>query len=95
MVVAPESLPSLNAEELRELVSELIAKIAQQGQIIAAKDSDILYRQAKIDKLTHELTTLKRWKFGRSSEQLDGTQISLIEDTIAPRARMTCYTYPC
>ena len=82
MVVAPESLPSLNAEELRELVSELIAKIAQQGQIIAAKDSDILYRQAKIDKLTHELTTLKRWKFGRSSEQLDGTQISLIEDTI-------------
>ena len=52
MVVAPESLPSLNAEELRELVSELIAKIAQQGQIIAAKDSDILYRQAKIDKLT-------------------------------------------
>jgi hypothetical protein len=35
------------------------------------KDSDILYRQAKIDKLTHELATLKRWKFGRSSEQLN------------------------
>ena len=50
--------------------------------MIAARDSDILYRQAKIDKLTHELTTLKRWKFGRSSEQLNGTQISLIEETI-------------
>jgi len=86
MVVALESLQHLNAEQLRELSAELIAKIVQQSQqhavAIAAKDSDILYRQAKIDKLTHELTTLKRWKFGRSSEQLNGTQISLIEETM-------------
>ena len=82
MVAALESLQTLNAEQLRELVPELIAKIAQQSQITAAKDSDIQYRQAKIDKLTHELATLKRWKFGRSSEQLNGTQISLIEETI-------------
>ncbi|HOE43562.1 MAG TPA: transposase [Rhodoferax sp.] len=47
---------------------------------IAAKCSDILCRQAKIDKLAHELATLKRWKFGRSSDQLDGPQISLIEE---------------
>ena len=82
MVVALESLPGLNAEQLRELVGELVAKLAQQSQVITAKDSDILYRQAKIDKLTHELSTLKRWKFGPSSEQLNGTQISLIEETI-------------
>jgi transposase len=86
MVAAFESLPSLNAEQLRELVQGLITKIAQQSQqhacATAARDSDILYRQAKIDKLTHELTTLKRWKFGRSSGQLNGTQISLIEETI-------------
>ena len=82
MVAALESLQHLNAEQLRELSSELITKIAQQSQMIAERDSDILYRQAKIDKLTHELTTLKRWKFGRSSEQLNGTQISLIEETI-------------
>jgi transposase len=82
MVAALESLQHLNAEQLRELSAELIAKIAQQSQMIAAQGSDILYRQAKIDKLTHELATLKRWKFGRSSEQLNGTQISLIEETI-------------
>ena len=82
MVVALESLPSLNAEQLRTLAAELLARIAQQSQIIVAKDSDILYRQAKIDKLTHELATLKRWRFGRSSEQLNGTQVSLIEETI-------------
>jgi len=82
MVVALESLPSLNAEQLRELIPELIAKIAQQSQMIAAKDSDILYRQAKIDKLTHELATLKRWKFGRSSELLNAGQVSLLDETI-------------
>ena len=86
MVAALESLQHLSAEQLRELSAELIAKLVQQSQqhavAIAAKDSDILYRQAKIDKLTHELTTLKRWKFGRSSEQLNGTQISLIEETM-------------
>ena len=82
MVEALESLQHLNAEQLRELSSELITKIAQQSQIIAQRDSDLLYRQAKIDQLTHELATLKRWKFGRSSEQLNGTQISLIEETI-------------
>jgi transposase len=86
MVEALESLPNLNAQQLRELAQELIAQIAQQSKqhavVIAAKDSDIQYRQAKIDKLTHELATLKRWKFGRSSEQLNGTQISLIEETV-------------
>ena len=82
MVQALESLSNLNAEQLRQLAQELIAKVAQQSQIIVQRDSDIQYRQAKIDKLTHELATLKRWKFGRSSEQLNGTQISLIEETI-------------
>ena len=86
MVTALESRQSLSAEQLRELSAELITKLAQQSLqhavAIAAKDSDILYRQAKIDKLTHELSTLKRWKFGRSSEQLNGTQISLLDETI-------------
>jgi transposase len=86
MLTALESLQSLSAEQLRELSAELITKLAQQSLqhavAIAAKDSDILYRQAKIDKLTHELSTLKRWKFGRSSEQLNGTQISLLDETI-------------
>ena len=82
MVQALESLQNLNAQQLRELAAELIARVAQQSQIITERDGDILYRQAKIDKLTHELTTLKRWKFGRSSEQLNGTQISLLDETI-------------
>ena len=93
MVVAPESLASLNAEQLRELASDLITKIAHQsqqhGQAIANKDQElqrkdreIIYRQAKIDQLTHEIAVLKRWKFGRSREQLDAGQVSLLDETI-------------
>ena len=89
MVVDTQTLTNLSSQELREMVHGLLTKMAGHDQeiasrelTIAAKDRDILYRQAKIDKLTHELVTLKRWKFGRSSEQLNGTQISLIEETI-------------
>jgi len=82
MLKALESLPSLNAEQLRELAGALIAEIIEQSKTITARDRDIQYRQAKIDKLTHELATLKRWKFGRSREQLNGVQISLIEETL-------------
>ena len=93
MVVAPESLASLNAEQLRELASDLITKIAHQSQQhsqaiankdqdLQRKDSEIKYRQAKIDQLTHEMAVLKRWKFGRSREQLDAGQASLLDETI-------------
>ena len=82
MVVAPESLASLNAEQLRELARDLIAQIAQHSQQISSKDREILYRQAKSDQLTHEMAVLKRWKFGRSREQLDAAQASLLDETI-------------
>ena len=103
MVVAPESLPGLNAEQLRELARDLIAQIASRDeqiagfdqqisgldqqiasldQTISSKDREILYRQAKIDQLTHEMAVLKRWKFGRSREQLDAGQASLLDETI-------------
>ena len=82
MVVAPELLSSLNAKQLRELARNLIEQIANRDQAITAKDREILYRQAKIDQLTHEMAVLKRWKFGRSREQLDAGQASLLDETI-------------
>ena len=108
MVANPESLTSLNAEQLRELARDLIAKVARQDaqithsdqqigerdlqitrldlqiasldQAISSKDREILYRQAKIDQLTHEMAVLKRWKFGRSREHLDAGQVSLLDE---------------
>ncbi len=89
MVIAPESLTSLSALELREMVTGLMSRIGaherqilQRDETIASKDREIRYRQAKIDQLTHEMAVLKRWKFGRSREQLDSTQASLLDEAI-------------
>lgn len=71
------------------MVHGLIARIAEHGQQItqrdqalASKDREILYRQTKIDQLTHEMAVLKRWKFGRSREQLNAGQASLLDESI-------------
>ena len=89
MVPASESLSSLNAQQLRELASELLAQmarhdetIARQDQELQRKDGELKYRQAKIDQLTHEMAVLKRWQFGRSGERLDPAQLSLLDETI-------------
>ena len=96
MVIAPESLSNLNAQELREIVTGLMARITehdrqitqrdaqivQLDETIASKNGEIKYRQAKIDQLTHEMAVLKRWKFGRSREQLDSAQASLLDEAI-------------
>lgn len=79
MVVIPDSLNQLSAQELRELLSGLMTKVAQQDQQIASNDRELVYRQTKIDQLTHEMAVLKRHQFGRSREQLDSTQVSLLE----------------
>ena len=89
MVVDTQTLTNLNAQELRELINGLLAQIAansqqiaEREQTIATKDREILYRQTKIEQLTHEMAVLKRWKFGRSREQLDAGQASLLDETI-------------
>ena len=62
MVIAPESLASLSALELREMVMGLMeriterdAQIVQRDETLARKDCEVLYRQTKIDQLTHEM----------------------------------------
>ena len=95
-MVDVQQLSGLSEQKLRELASTLIAQIAhrdqaliqrdqtivQRDELIARKDQDILYRQAKIDQLTHELAILKRWKFSKSREQLDPAQASLFDEAI-------------
>ena len=49
---------------------------------IANKDRELVYSSTKIDQLTHEIAALKRWKFGRSREQLDAGQARLLDETI-------------
>ena len=41
-------------------IGEHDRQIIQRDETIARKDRDILYRQTKIDQLTHEMAVLKR-----------------------------------
>jgi transposase len=68
MVIAPEKLPHMSAEELRDVVQSLFKTLT--------------FKQATIDKLTHENAILKRLKFAAQSERFSAEQRSLLEETL-------------
>jgi transposase len=70
-----DQLARMDAQQLREFAAGLI-------ETLASKDSELHYKQLKIDQLTHEMAVLKRWKFAASSEQLHGAQGSLLAEAI-------------
>jgi len=59
------------------------AALAERDERIDSQQRTLVYRQAKIDTLTAEIARLRRWQFGRRSEQLDPGQRALFEDTLA------------
>jgi uncharacterized protein (DUF3084 family) len=81
-VIDASQLNRLDAQQLREVVASLMGRLTtQQAEIshrdteIARRDSDIArrereiaFKQATIDKLTHEMAVLKRLKFAAKSE---------------------------
>ena len=75
MVDTAAKLEKLSESQLRELSAQLLVQLA-------SKDREIVYRQTKIDKLTHEIANLKRNQFGKRSEQLGAEQRSLLEETV-------------
>ena len=85
----PREWASMDAEELRELTATLIsqlterdARISEHAAQLASRDEELKRRQLKIDQLTHEMATLKRWRYDRHSEQLDAVQRSLLDESI-------------
>ena len=65
----PANFDQLNADELRRLLAE--------------QDHELVWRQAKIDKLTHEIAYYKRHYFGVKAEHLPAPQGQLFEETLA------------
>lgn len=68
-------IQDLDAQQLRQVVRTLIADVA-------GKDAQIAFKQAFIDKLTHEMAVLKRLKFAAQSEAFNAEQKSLLEEAI-------------
>jgi len=68
MVIASEKLPHMSADELRDVVQSLFKTLT--------------FKQATIDKLTHENAYLKRLKFAAQSERFSAEQRSLLDETL-------------
>jgi transposase len=81
-VIDATHLSQLNAQQLRETVLSLAGTMSDQAAEIERKDSEIAFKQAFIDKLTHEMAVLKRLKFAAQSEAFNAEQKSLLEETI-------------
>jgi transposase len=69
------NIAQMSVETLRALNPALAALLTQ-------RDVQIRHRDLKIAQLTHEMATLKRWTFGKRSEQVTGLQRSLLEESI-------------
>ena len=63
-----DDLDSLDAQQLREA--------------LRASRAELAFKQAVIDKLTHEMATLKRLKFAAKSEGYNVEQKSLLQETL-------------
>jgi transposase len=85
----PQDLQGLSPETVTVLAAQMLKHIEQQTRdlevkqkLLERKDRDIAYRDAKIEKITFELTRLKRWKFGAKSEAMSTEQRQMFQETI-------------
>lgn len=79
-----QSLHDLRDEDLQGLAPEAIAALAQQMlQRLRQQDSEIRFKDAKIEKITFQLARLKAWKFGAKTEAMSAEQRRLFEETLA------------
>jgi Transposase IS66 family len=74
-VSADELIDTLAPQQLRQAL-----RSAQQ--LVVRQEREVAFKQAAIDKLTHEMAVLKRLKFAAKSEAYGAEQKSLIEETL-------------
>ena len=77
VMLDPAALHRLSSDQLRALAAGLLTQVRAQEQELA-------FRQAKIEKLTHELALYKRWRFGARTESFAPEQRHLFEETLDP-----------
>jgi transposase len=81
-VIADEHLDTLDPEQLREALRAARAEVALKDQLLAKREHEVVFKQAIIDKLTHENAVLKRLKFAAKSEGYTAEQKSLLEEAL-------------
>jgi transposase len=75
-MVNASQLTEMNADELRVFAASLLSENHEIRR-------DNVYKQTKIDQLTHEISLLKRRKYGQAAEHMKGEQRQLFDETVA------------
>jgi transposase len=85
-VIAPQQLDSLDPQQMRQALLTLMAEMAAKDELLARERREVAFKQALIDKLTHELAILRRLKYAVTSEKfcagMSAEQKSLLEETL-------------
>jgi transposase len=85
-VIAPQQLDALDPQQMRQALLTLMAEVAAKDELLARHAREATFKQALIDKLTHEVANLRRLKYAVTSEKfcagMSAEQKSLIEETL-------------
>ena len=84
-MISVQQLDALDPQT-RQAVLSLLQEISAKDDVIAQRDREVAFKQALVDKLTHEVALLRRLKFAAPSERFANTlspeQRSLLEETL-------------
>ena len=81
-MIADQHIDAMDPTQMREMLRALAAEVAQKNEVIARHEREAAFKQATIDKLSHENAVLKRLKFAAQSERFNTEQRSLLEETL-------------
>src|ERR1700736_303158 len=68
MIVEKEALLS----ERERIIAQKESQLAERDRLIAVRDAELYAKSLQIERLKAQLAVLRRARFGRSSEKLDG-----------------------
>lgn len=77
-----DELDHLDPDQLRQALRAARAEVALRDELLQRREREAAFKQAVIDKLTHENAILKRLKFAAQSEAFNAEQKSLLEETL-------------
>lgn len=77
-----QDLQGLSQDAVVQLATALLAQLAAKDELLARRDSEISFKNAKIERITFELARLKAWKFGAKTEAMNAEQRQMFEDTL-------------
>jgi hypothetical protein len=88
-MTSPPTLDHLTPEQLRALAAQLLQRVSvldeqveTVGKTVQVMDKKIRHDKTLVEKLSHEIAQLKRFKFAKRSEQMSPEQASLLDDLI-------------